>query len=187
MKIFHAIILLLALTQSVIAQPKKVYSLKQILDVRVTDTNIAPKYCHGGRFKPCVCSAFVPKTVQYRPAIKECSGKAGIVLSGKYRHIFSVVVRDGENADRFPTTGINGCSPIEVSAGLNKCSAFKTQKVLSTSDSRGGATLYCLGASGYSVLFKRVVRITVKLADNPSSNNDPIERWCLAGPNKELN
>ena len=114
--------LLLSFTTTVFADSNKIYTVKEILNARVSDPGVEPQYCNGQRFKPCVCAPYVPKTVQYRPAIRECSGKAGIILSGKYKHIFSIVVRDGNNADRFPATGINGCTPTEVNAGLNKSS-----------------------------------------------------------------
>ncbi len=147
-----------------------------------------PKYCQGGLFKPCVCAKDVPSIVQYRPVVKECGGKAAIILSGKYKDVFSVVVRDGENKDRWPPQGINGCTAYERDVlALLKCSAFKAQQVLEIDDARGDATVHCLGASGRSALFKRVVRMTAKLADIPNSTADPLARWCLKGPTEPLN
>jgi len=111
-----------------------------------------------------------------------------MILSGKYKNVFSIVVRDRENKDRWPPQGINGCSAYERDTlGLNKCSAFKAQKVIDVVDSRGDASVHCLGASGYSVLFKRVTRMTAKLSDVPNSNADPLARWCLAKPTGALN
>jgi hypothetical protein len=99
-----------------------------------------------------------------------------------------VVVRDKSNRDRWPFQGINKCSAFERDTlALNKCSAFKAQKVLSVSDPAGDATVHCLGASGYSSLFRRVVRITAKIIDLPNSINDPLARWCLRGPTLPLN
>ncbi|MCX6115495.1 MAG: hypothetical protein NTV65_09845 [Proteobacteria bacterium] len=51
----------------------------------------------------------------------------------------------------------------------------------------GEANVHCLGPSGYSSLFKRVTRITAKLADVPYSNNDPLVCWCIIAPDKALN
>jgi hypothetical protein len=168
---------------------RKVWTIAEVLDARQFRTIAKrPKYCQGGLFKPCVCPKDVPSIVQYRPAIAECGGKAGIVLSGKYKDVFSVVVRDRENKDRWPTTGINGCTAYERDVlALNKCSAFKMQKMIEVEDSRGDASVHCLGASGYSTLFKRVVRMTAKLADIPNSTADPLARWCLKGPVEPLN
>jgi len=147
-----------------------------------------PRYVQGGVFKPCVKAADVPSIAQYRPAVAECGNKAAIILSGKYKRVFSIVVRDRENKDRWPLAGINGCSAYERDTlGLNKCSAFKAQKVLEISDERGDATVHCLGASGYSTLFKRVTRMTAKLSDVPNSNADPLTRWCLKSPTEPLN
>src|SRR5688572_19091896 len=71
------------------------------------------KYCQGGRFKPCVCPAYVHKDVSYRPTYKACGGNAAILLRGKYLAVHSVVVRDSENRDRWPATGFGGCTDEE--------------------------------------------------------------------------
>src|SRR5262249_29059447 len=88
-------------------------------------------------------------------------------------HAFSVVVRDTENRDRWPSPhGINGCSVFEtIGPGPNKCSAFKVQKKIVTHD----GVINCLGAAGNSVLFKNVVRATVKV-----TINGPIYYQCFA-------
>ena len=126
--------------------------------------------------------------MQYRPAVKECEGRAAIILSGKYLNAYSAVVRDFENKDRWPLSGINGCTPFERDElGLNKCSAFKVQKVVPVEDDTADAEIHCLGASGYSTLFRRVSRITIKLADIPGSTSDPLVRLCLIGPTEPLN
>jgi hypothetical protein len=111
------------------------------------------------------------------------------VLSGKkYMSIFSVVVRDWENKDRWPVQGANGCTPYETNVlALNKCSVFKVQSILGVENEVRDAELHCLGASGYSSLFSRVSRITAKLKDVPNSNADPLARWCLKGPSEPLN
>lgn len=169
--------------------PKRVWTVAEVLAERqVPGTSSSPRYCQGAVFKPCVCARDVSKLAQYRPAVQECNGKAAIVLSGKYLGVFSVVVRDRENKDRWPTAGANGCTPFERDTlGLNKCSVFKVQKIIQASDAKGEAKVHCLGASGYSSLFKRVTRMTAKLADVPYSTNDPLVRWCIIAPDKALN
>lgn len=169
---------------------RKIWTIDEILDERLAeDESIKIKYCSGGAFKPCVCWPNVTKLAQYRPAVKECKKNAAVILSGKYRDIYSVVVRDFENKDRWPPQGINGCSAYERDViALNKCSAFKVQKKIAVErDDHNDAYVHCLGASGYSKLFSRVRRMTVKLADIPGSNSDPLLRWCLNGPTNPLN
>lgn len=182
---------LLCLPNSASAQSssRKSWTIKEILAEREpVNDNSRQRMCQGGLFKPCVCAKDVSNSVQYRPAVKECGGKAAIVLSGKYLDVFSVVVRDNQNKDRWPVEGINGCSEFERDTlGLNKCSAFKVQKTIGVSSRQGDAAVHCLGASGYSPLFKNVVRITAKLEDVPNSNTDPLERLCLVGADKPLN
>ncbi len=167
----------------------RVWTIAETLNERAFTPIVRnPRYTQGGVFKPCVRSTDVPSIAQYRPAMAECGNKAAIVLSGKYKDVFSIVVRDRENKDRWPAQGINGCSAYQRDIlALNKCSAFKTQKVIDVEDDRGDATVHCLGASGYSTLFKRVTRMTAKLADVPNSHADPLVRWCLKGPTVPLN
>lgn len=168
----------------------RVWTVNEILAERkLVRERRKPRMCRGGAFKPCVCPKDVPSAVQYRPSVQECGGAAAIVLSGpKYMAIYSVVVRDWENKDRWPANGANGCSPYETNVlGLNKCSVFKVQKILAVEDETLDAEIHCLGASGYSSLFGRVSRITAKFKDIPGSNADPLARWCLAGASKPLN
>jgi hypothetical protein len=168
---------------------KRVWTIDEIIAERLAPSvKKNPSYCQGGVFKPCVCAKDVPTVVQYRPAVKECGRKAAIILSGKYKDVFSVVVRDRENKDRWPPAGMNGCTPYERDVlALLKCSAFKVQAIIPVENEAGDAEVHCLGASGYSTLFKRVTRMTAKLSDVPNSTNDPLARWCLAGPTKPLN
>lgn len=169
---------------------KKVWGADEILSERKLNVKDKkrPRFCRGGAFKPCVCPKDVTKLVQYRPAVKECNGRAAIILSGKYLSAYSAVVRDYENKDRWPPQGINGCSVFERDTlGLNKCSAFKVQEVLPIENEVADAEIHCLGASGYSTLFRKVSRITIKLADIPGSNSDPLVRLCLAGATEALN
>jgi hypothetical protein len=171
-------------------EPPKVWTVEEILAERkAPKEKRRPRMCRGRPFKPCTCPQDVPTLVQYRPAVRECGGNAGIVLSGKkYMSIFSVVVRDWENKDRWPVQGANGCTPYETNVlALNKCSVFKVQSILGVENEVRDAELHCLGASGYSSLFSRVSRITAKLKDVPNSNADPLARWCLKGPSEPLN
>ena len=191
-----SIVAIVAIASNVLdasAQTEKVWTIKEIIDARKESVDIAnPRMCDGALFKPCVCSADVNRSVQYRPSIAQCGRNAGIVLSGKYLHVFSVVVRDKANQDRYPTVpDANGrilkCTLEQAKRGLPQCSVFKVQKIIKVSNENGDAEVHCLGASGYSRLFRYVSRITVKLADVPGSHGDPLERLCLSGPTKPLN
>ena len=169
---------------------KRVWTAKEILEERDLETKDKKRvrFCQGGAFKPCVCPRDVTKSVQYRPSVRECGGDAAIILSKQYLSAYSAVVRDKENKDRWPPQGVNGCTPFERDElGLNKCSVFKVQSVIGVEDEAADAEIHCLGASGYSVLFRRVSRITIKLRDVPNSNTDPLVRLCLAGPTLPLN
>lgn len=187
--VLTAVTLALITTSSVSADARKTWTAAEILSERKTPVTVqSPKFCQGGAFKPCICPADVTKLVQYRPAVKECQGRAAIVLSGKYTSVYSAVVRDRENKDRWPPEGANGCTKHERDdLGLNKCSVFKVQKVIEVEDDNGPAKVECLGASGYTPLFKNVRRITIKLRDVPGSNTDPLLRLCLVGPKDPLN
>lgn len=167
----------------------RIWTINEILSERQTPIEIkSPSMCKGDRYKPCVCARDVSKLVQYRPAIAQCGNNAGVVFSGKYLHIYSVVVRDTLNRDRFPERpGFNGCSASQYQAGLSRCSAFKVQKIIRVNNENGDAEVHCFGDSGYSRLFRQASRITVKFKDIPSSHADPLERLCLQGPRKALN
>lgn len=147
------------------------------------------RYCQGGRFAACVCWQDVSKDVSYRPSYAKCGGKAAVLTRGKYKNIFSVVVRDSENRDRWPVSGFSGCSYALANSKSppNKCSAFKVQKVFYENTSKGIQRVNCLGAPGTSSLFKKVTRMTAKLSDVPNSTNDPLARWCLRSPKASLN
>jgi hypothetical protein len=170
-------------------QAFRVWTIEEILsEPRATPAKQPIEYCNGGRFKPCVCSHDVSRDMRYRPSVKECGGNAAIVLYRKYLGAFSVVVRDKENRDRWPRSGFGGCSTYERDVlGLNKCSAFKVQEKIPVDNGKVKASVNCLGASGYSSLFKGVRRVTLKLSDVPDSNKDPLVRWCLKKPSLPLN
>lgn len=134
-------------------------------------------------FKPCVCYDRVPKTIQYFPKSTECGGKAAAILSGPFAGAFSVVLRDKMNRDRWPASGYNGCSEKETKLGLNKCSAFKCQKVI---DGVGSQTC-CFGEKGTSKIMAGATRMTLKLKDIPNSTKDPLVRVCLNRFSPKLN
>lgn len=145
----------------------------------------------GGEFgfARCVCAPNVPGIVRYRPAILECNGNAGAILSGRLVDVFSVVVRDTQNRDRWPAagSGFGGCSFATANSEdpPKRCSAFKVQDRFPIAG--GAAEVHCFGASGYSDIFKDVVRITAKITNDPFSSNDEIERYCLVSGAKPLN
>jgi hypothetical protein len=169
---------------------ERIWSMSEVFNEAQRPAPKKVRYCNGGRFKPCVCWNNVSRDMRYRPALKECGGKAAIILSGKYVSTFSAVVRDNDNRDRWPSSGFNGCSASLANSANPpaSCSAFKAQNKLFIESPTGrGAKIHCLGATGYSSLFKRVSRVTVKLADKPGSSDDPLVRWCLRSPSEPLN
>lgn len=177
---------------------EKVWTINQILAERSkevtknkTPTCTNPGSSTNSDIEKCVCPADVTTLVQYRPSIQQCGKNAGIIVSGRYQNMFSAVVRDKEDRDRWPAKGVNGCSKSQVDAGLGKCSVFKVQKIISVDNKDGDAEVHCLGASGYSALFRNVVRITIKPPLGSSSNSvhteGRIERLCLYGPKLPLN
>lgn len=180
-----------ATTSTTPSSGERVYSLSEILSESPNRrTPRKPRYCHGGRFAPCVCPKSVTQHIRYRPTLAECGGNAAAIASGKYVSSFSIVVRDRENRDRWPPTGFNGCTTYEsVVLGKAKCSAFKAQSrfYFGPEKDPDRYKVYCFGDSGYSDLFKNASRLTVKLADIPNSTNDPIARLCLKSPRRPLN
>ena len=165
-------------------------SLSLILTFAKADISEAKiDYCQGGRFAPCVCWQDVSKSVSYRPTYPGCNGNAAILTRGKYKDIFSVVVRDKENKDRWPAAGFGDCSAALASSASppNRCSAFKVQKIYYEETSAGTQRVNCLGAKGTSALFKKVTRMTGKISDAPGTTNDPLARWCLRSPARPLN
>jgi hypothetical protein len=198
---YYLLVIFLFLTGNVIAQEvistatplstQRVWSVKDLLTEVTSKGPVRRKirYCQGGRFAPCVCHQDVSRDMRYRPALKECNGNSAVILSGKYLNVFSAVVRDSENRDRWPSSGFNGCSPAlaQSESPPALCSAFKAQDIFDIGKGRKRSRVYCFGSSGYSELFKRVVRVTVKLSDKTNSNDDPLVRWCLKDPEEPLN
>ena len=118
----------------------------------------------GGEFgfKRCTCPENVRSSIRYRPAVLECNGNAAAILYDEYTAIFSVVVRDTQNRDRWPAagSGFGGCnfSLANSDAPPNSCSAFKVQDKFPIGN--GTAVVHCFGASGYSDIFSDAARIT---------------------------
>lgn len=123
------------------------------------------------------CNPNVPSTVGYRPSAFECNGNAAVLLSGRERSNYSVVVRrDGQYNDR---------DPNNPSCGTNRCSPYKTQKKLELPEYQ----VNCLGASGFSDYFASVNRISIKytaLVSNPSDTSQ-FEQYCLNNVKGEMN
>lgn len=140
-------------------------------------------------FRRCICAPNVKSSIRYRPSVLECNGNAAAILHDEYVDAFSIVVRDSQNRDRFPDagSGFGGCnfSLANSASPPNRCSAFKVQDKFKIAG--GTAIVHCFGASGYSSIFSDAVRMTLKLEDVPSSNDDPLERYCLYAGDLPLN
>lgn len=168
----------------------KVWTISEIVSEPRTGGFGGTPYCGGEfGFRRCLCVDDVPSSVRYRPSVAECNGNAAAILDGQYLEAFSIVVRDTQNRDRWPAagSGFGGCSfsLANSESPPASCSAFKVQDKF---DIAGGtARVYCFGASGYSELFSDVVRMTIKLSDNPFSNDDDIDRICLKSGSEPLN
>lgn len=177
----------------------RVWTVSEILAERSSEVtkNKAPACTNPGapantKIAKCVCPSDITTLVQYRPSIAQCGKNAGIIVSGRYIKMFSAVVRDTEDRDRWPANGTKGCTKAQVAAGLGKCSVFKVQKIIAVDNAKGDAEVHCLGASGYSALFRNVVRITIKPPRGTSSSEvhseaANLERLCLQGPDLPLN
>jgi len=168
----------------------KVWTISEILSEPRTGGGGGTPLCGGEfGFRRCVCAEQVPSTIRYRPAVAECNGNAAAILDGEYLDAFSIVVRDSQNRDRWPVagSGFGGCSKevADSKSPPNSCSAFKVQDKFDIA--AGTARVYCFGASGYSDLFSDVVRVTIKLSDDPFSNDDDIDRMCLVSGDTPLN
>lgn len=140
---------------------------------------VPPARCNESVFKPCICAPAVPAEVKYRPRLAACGGKAAVILEGEWASAFSVVFRDRQNRDRYPSSGYNGCTAAEAGgvAPPNRCSAFKVQRRIRES----GRTIHCFGNRGTDTILAKASRLTVKLRDVPMSSMDPLARICLRG------
>ena len=171
------------------SSPKRVHVLR-----RLAPAKKKVRYCHGGVFQPCVCWQDVTKNVSYRPSEERCGKStypgdkknynAAVLLRGNMKSSFSTVVRDYLNNDRSPYEPAL-CSYEEYEAGLTKCSRWKGQYKFAD----GKETVLCLGASGYSTVFKTITRITIKISNyvDPITGEKPLARLCLRKPWQPLN
>jgi hypothetical protein len=135
--------------------------------------------CNESVFKPCICARSVPSEFKYRPRLAACGGNAAVIMEGEWASAFSVVFRDRQNRDRYPSSGYNGCTAAEAGgvAPPNRCSAFKVQRKIR----QAGSTIHCFGNKGTDKILAKASRLTVKLKDVPTSSADPLARICLAG------
>lgn len=150
----------------------------------------------GSIFKPCTCVEDIPKQIKYRPSLPECDGDAAAILIGPWASIYSIVLRDSQNRDRWPLpgSGYGGCS-FELANSDDppkRCSAFKAARVLrkrKSSISKRPQRIFCFGEPGTSNILEPATRMTIKIRDIPGSNLDPIVRLCLPDfdPDKPLN
>jgi hypothetical protein len=140
---------------------------------------LPPARCNESVFKPCICAKVVPTDVKYRPRLAACGGNAAVILEGEWASAFSVVFRDRQNRDRYPSSGYNGCTAAEAGgvAPPNRCSAFKVQRKIREE----GRVIHCFGNRGNAKILAKASRLTVKLKDVPTSSADPIARICLNG------
>lgn len=145
--------------------------------VTLEDLDLPEATCNESVFKPCICASKSPKDIKYRPSYKQCSGKAAVILGGKYTQSFSVVLRDRQNRDRYPAVGFNGCTKAQADAGLARCSAYKCQKKFT--DRKTKEKVCCFGGSGKSKYLRKATRMTIKVADSPNDSQDPLVRVCL--------
>lgn len=122
------------------------------------------------------CSPVFPEGLSYLPAAEQCGGDAAVVVWGRYRRAFSVVVRDCNNNDRDP------CNKSEASCASNDSSPFKANKILSARIMRKNkeipARVFCLNEPGTSEVYKLVRRITIKLR-NPVRSDADVAKICL--------
>lgn len=147
--------------------------------INAESIELPPARCNESVFKPCICAKAVPSEVKYRPRLAECGGKAAVILEGEWASAFSVVFRDRQNRDRYPSVGYNGCTTAEAGgvAPPNRCSAFKVQKRIR----QEGRVIHCFGNKGSDKILAKASRLTVKLKDVPMSSTDPLARICLNG------
>lgn len=148
----------------------KVFTIMTALSITAAPI-IAPS--HAAAAQPA-CMKRVPTSVQYRPSLPQCGGKAAVILSGKYLNAFSVVVRDHHGNDR---------DPLNPDCADNLCSPFKVHHRLRMA----GANVHCLGASGYSQVYKTVRRITIKKKNPVRDIYRDIDRYCLPNGSSLMN
>jgi hypothetical protein len=123
------------------------------------------------------CATTFPKEVSYIPELAQCGGKAAIILSGKLKNAFSVVVRACDNGDRDP------CHKNADSCGTAQSSPFKVQKTIDARIMQGGeevpAKIHCLKEKGTSSVYRMVRRLTIKRVDPVRNPRTDVFRICL--------
>ena len=146
-----------------------------VVAVTTSTSAVAQTFCNESVFKPCICASTSDPRIKFRSSLKACNGRAAVILEGKYKGAFSVVLRDRLNRDRVIPDGFkHNCTSYEINTlGLNKCSAYKAQKTIR----KGSSTTFCFGLPGSKM--KKATRITIKLIDDPNGTNDVLIRQCL--------
>lgn len=123
------------------------------------------------------CTPKFPKEVSYIPELAQCGGKAAIILSGRLRNSFSVVVRACDNGDRDP------CYKNADSCGTNQSSPFKVQRsIFATVMSDGEevpARIHCLKEKGTSTVYRMVRRLTIKRVNPVRNPSTDVLKICL--------
>jgi len=115
------------------------------------------------------CNPNVPSEVGYRPSLFECNGNAAVLMGGSQRNNFSVVLRRNG--------GANDRDPANPGCGTNRCSPYKTQKVMELTDFQ----VNCLGETGYGPNIAQANRISIKYVGAVSNPTDTrqFEQYCL--------
>lgn len=115
------------------------------------------------------CKQQVPAEIKYRPSLFECNGNAAVLLAGRYRNAYSVVLRrNGQFNDR---------DPNNTSCGSNRCSPYKVQKRIEIAEHQ----INCLGDTGYSAKMQLANRISIKYSALVTNANDEsqFDQFCL--------
>lgn len=152
----------------------KAKNLFSILSALLVNVSFYVSTSHAVSGSGCVPA--VPE-IGYRPSVLECNGNAAILLRGRYRNAYSVVVRrNGQYNDR---------DPHNTSCGTNRCSPYKVQKRIELPEYE----VNCLGDSGYSDYFVPVTRISVKFTAQVTNSSDTsqFQQYCLHNKREDMN
>ena len=131
------------------------------------------------------CSRSFPKELSYYPTMSQCGGKAALIVTGRLKDSFSLVVRACDNGDRDPCfTSIHSC-------GTNASSPFKVQKTIEAIVDKDGeqvpAKIHCLKEPGTSQVYRMVRRITIKRVNPVRNPSTDVLRICLPSRTKVVN
>jgi len=131
------------------------------------------------------CSAKMPAEVSYIPDLPQCSRKAAVIVTGKLRESFSIVVRGCDNGDRDP------CHRKANECASNASSPFKVQKILNAVVLKGGkqvdAKIHCLKEKGSHAVYKMVRRITIKRVNPVVNVSTDVLKICLSSRTRTKN